>query len=345
MPLALVVAAIVIALAVFTARQDKKWARGIALGAVAMIVAAALGGLVTSQLATAIEKLHTTTTWGGQLSWSGIYALAWAMLTLSIAAGTWALVRRWGSREALHVGALIVWGGLACFTAMKLPGASYLFAWPLLAVAIADVVEMVWRDCAGARAARWVATTIAASFPVPVCFTTDGYILPLEGPGGIAMGVLVPMLAWLLAPQLESFSGLMGDERLARSAGLMLVASLALIAGGAATVGRDDARPTRENLVYVTSLDADSAWLVEPAAAMREGSFSVATRGDAARRLPPQTEADSAMRWIHAAFGSPHTALAVRGEARVIADGPDVSVVADTLVGDRCRGSPSKVLA
>ena len=191
-----------VALAVFTARQDKKWARGIALGAVSMIVAAALSGVITSQFATAIEKLHTATTWDGQPSWSGIYALAWAMLALAIAAGTWALARRWGSREALHVGALIVWGVLACFTAVKLPGASYLFAWPLLAVAIAGVVEMVWRDSAGATAARWVATAIAASFLVPVCFTTGGYILPLAGPGGIAMGVLVPMLAWLLAPQL-----------------------------------------------------------------------------------------------------------------------------------------------
>ena len=336
-PIALVVAATVIALAVFTARRDKKWARGIALGAVAMLVAAALGGLATSHLAAAIEMLHTATTWDGQPSWSGIYALAWAILALAIAAGTWALARRGSSREALHVGALIVWGVLACFTAVKLPGASYLFAWPLLAVVIAVVVEMVWRDSAGAYAARWVATAIAASFLVPVCIMVAGYTLPLAGPGGIGVGVLVPMLAWLLAPQLESLGGSVGGERRGRSAVLMLVASLALVAGGAATVRRDDARPTRENLVYVTSLDADSAWLVAPAAAMREGSFSVATLGADARRLPPQLEADSAMQWIHAAIGSPQTALAVHGVARTIADGPEVSVVADSVVGDRRR--------
>ena len=127
-PLALVVAATVIALAVFTSRRDKKWARGIAHGAAAMLVAAALGGLATSYLVTAIEVLHTATTWDGQPSWSGIYALALAILALAVAAGTWELARRWGSREALHVGALIAWGVLACFTAVKLPGASYLFA-------------------------------------------------------------------------------------------------------------------------------------------------------------------------------------------------------------------------
>jgi len=331
-PLALVVAATVIALAVFTARQDKKWVRGVALGAVAMIVAAALGGLVTSQLATAIEKLHTATTWDGQPSWSGIYALAWAMLALAIAAGTWALARRWGSREALHVGALIVWGALACFTAVKLPGASYLFAWPLLAVAIAVVVEIVWLDSAGANAARWVATAIAASFLVPVCFTVAGYTLPLAGPGGIAMGVLVPMLAWLLAPQLES----LGAERRWRSAGLIAAASLALVAAGAMTVRRDDARPTTENLAYVTSLDSDSAWLVAPETAMRGGSFAQTTLGASARRLPVQSEADSTMQWIQSAMGTTR-ALAMRGEARTVADGPAVAVVADSVVGDRRR--------
>lgn len=71
MPIALVVLAAVIAPAVFTARDDKKWGRGMLLGAVAMLVATALGGLASWQVAAAIEKMHTTTTWDGQPSWSG----------------------------------------------------------------------------------------------------------------------------------------------------------------------------------------------------------------------------------------------------------------------------------
>ena len=66
----------------------------------------------------------------------------------------------------------------------------------MLAVVIAGVVEMVWCDSAGAYAARWVATALAAAFLVPVCIMVAGYTLPLAGPGGIAGGVLVPMLAW-----------------------------------------------------------------------------------------------------------------------------------------------------
>lgn len=331
-PIALVVVASVIALAVFTARSDKKWGRGMLLGAVAMLFATALGALASWQLAAAIEKMHTATTWDGQPSWSGVYALALAMLALAVAAGTWALARRWATRHALHVGALVVWGGIACFTAVKLPGASYLFAWPVLAVALAGVVEMMMRDSTAAYAARWVTTAIAASFLVPVCIMVAGYTLPLAGPGGIGVGVLVPMLAWLLAPQLES----LGGERRWRSAGIIAVASLALVAAGALTVRRDDARPTTENFAYVTSVDSDSAWLVAPSAAMRDGSFALATLGASARRLPVQSEADSSMQWIQSAMNTTR-ALAMRGEVRTIADGPEVAVVADSLVGDRRR--------
>jgi hypothetical protein len=55
--------------------------------------------------------------------------------------------------------------------------------------------------------ARWIATIIAASVLVPVAFTTGAYTLPLHGPGGIATGVLVSTIAWLLAPHLETIGG------------------------------------------------------------------------------------------------------------------------------------------
>lgn len=150
-----------------------------------------------------------------------------------------------------------------------------------LAVALAGVLEMVMRDSTAAYTVRWVATAIAAAFPVPVCIMVADYTLMLAGPGGVAVGMRVPVLAWLLAPQLES----LGAERRWRSAGLIAVASIALVAAGALTIRRDDTRPSRENLAYVTSVYSDSAWIVAPSAGISEGSFSVATLGASARRL------------------------------------------------------------
>lgn len=52
--------------------------------------------------------------------------------------------------------------------------------------------------------------------------------------------------------------------------------------------------------------------------------------------LRVQSEADSSMRWIQSAMSTTR-ALAMRGEARTIADGPEVAVVADSVLGDRRR--------
>lgn len=332
-PLALLAAATVIALLVLTARRETQWGRGLALGALGMLVAAGLGGFATSKLGAGVERLHSAMTWDGGPSWSGVYALALALLALAVAAGTWALARRWSGRESLHVGALLMWVALACITAVRLPGASYLFAWPALAVAIAGLVEARLGEGTAARAARWVATAVAASFLIPVIHTTGGYTLPLSGVGGAAVGALVPMLAWLLAPQLES----LGGERRWRSTAVIVAASLALFATGAATVRRDAARPTTENLAYLTTVDSDTAWLAAPATALRDGSFARAALGASARVLPSMAEADSTMRWIHAAAGTSQ-GLAIHGVARTITDGPEVAIVADSLVADPVTG-------
>lgn len=82
---------------------------------------------------------------------------------------------------------------------------------------------------------------------------------------------------------------------------------------------------------------------------MREGSFSLAMLGAAGRMLPAQSEADSNMQWIQSAMSTTR-AFAMRGEARTIADGPEVAVVADSVVGDRRRltlrfTAPSSTLA
>lgn len=331
-PLALLVAAIVIALLVLTARRETKWGRGLALGALGMLVAAGLGGFATSKLGAAVERLHTAMTWDGGPSWSGVYALALALLALAVAAGAWALMRRWSGREALHVGALVVWVALTIVTAVRLPGASFLFAWPVLAVAVAGLVEARLGEGTAALVARWVATAVAASFLIPVIHTTGGYTLPLAGVGGAAVGALVPMLAWLLAPQLES----LGGEHRSRSAAVIMAASLALLVTGAATVRRDSAHPTTENLAYVTTVDSDTAWLAAPATALRDGSFAEAALGNSAR-VVRAADADSIMRWIHSAAGTTQ-GLAVRGVARTITDGPAVEIVADSIVADSVMG-------
>ena len=331
-PMALLVTLLVVGFVVITARNETHWGRGLLLGAAGMLVATGVGAAVGAKLGEWITALHHATGWDGAPEWRGIYAGAIALMALATAAASWAMMRRWSSALALHCGALLLWVVLVMITTLRLPGPSYLFVWPLCAVAVAGLVNARSPDGPAALVARWVATAVAASLLIPVIQLTGGYSLPLDGPGAIAVGALVPMLAWLLAPQLEA----LGGERRWRSAGLILVASAVLLAQGLVTVRRSGDHPTAENLTYVTTADADSAWLMAPITAMRDGSYSASVLGPTPRLLTSLTGADSSIAWVRAAIGSAQ-GFALRSVPRTISDAPDVAIVTDSIIGERRR--------
>ena len=255
LPFALLVTVLVLGFVVITARNETQWGRGLLLGAAGMLVATGVGAVVAAKLGAWITALHSATGWDGAPQWRGIYAGTLALMALATAAASWALMRRWSSALALHSGALVVWVVLVLLTTIRLPGTSYLFVWPLCAVAVAGLFAARAPDGPAALVARWVAAALAMALLVPVIQLTGGYSLPLDGPGAIAVGALVPMLAWLLAPQLEALAG----ERRWRPPQLFLATSVLLFVAGAVTVRRSGDHPTAENLLYLTTVDADSA--------------------------------------------------------------------------------------
>lgn len=332
LPLAILVALGVGALVGRTARREARGWRGLALGAAGMLLAATAGALAAPRIASALVSLHASAGWDGAPSWRAGYAAALALLALAGAAAIWAVARRWASAAALHAGALMLWVLLALVSAARLPGASYLFAWPPAAVALAAWLDRGEAMSRAAMAARAIATLVAGALLVPVIHSTGAYTLPLDGPGGLAVGALVPMLAWLLAPQLEA----LGAAGRWRSAGLMAAASLVVMLHGMATVRRTVAYPTLANLRYATSVDADSAWLTATARFAREGEFAAITLGPLRRTLPAQAAADSSIGWLYDANVAARGTIA-RGMARTIADGPEATVVADSVTGGKRR--------
>jgi hypothetical protein len=140
------------------------------------------------------------------------------------------------------------------------------------------------------------------------------------------------MIAWLLAPHLET----MGGEHRWRSAALIALASLAVFAYGAATVRRSDRYPTVANLSYVTRVDADSAWLAAPVRAARDGSYAAEVLGTARRTLRSVADADSTMRWLFDVRALSSGAV-VRGTPRTIDDSPEATLVADSVLDDTRR--------
>lgn len=324
LPIALLVTLLVAAVVVRAVRREAKWGRGMSLGLVGMLVATGVCGFMSLKIGAGLDALHAARGWDGAPSWRGVYAAALAVLAIAVAAAIWALVRRWAGALTLHAGALIAWTVLVILATLRVPGASYLFSIPVGAVALG-----VLTGGRGALAARWLATIVACAVLVPVTFTTGAYTLPLNGPGGIATGALVSMIAWLLAPHLETMRG----DRRWRSAGLLALASLAVFAYGAATVRRSDRYPTVANLSHVTNIDADSAWLVAPLQTARDGSYAAEALGASRRTLRSVADADSAMRWLYDVRAlSP--AMAARGTPRTDAEAPEAAVIADSIVND-----------
>lgn len=331
-PMAMIVVVIVVLLVARTVRRQPTWGRGMALGAAGMLLTTAISAFVSLRLGAGLDALHARMGWDGQPSWRAVYAAALALLALAGSASAWALARKWTTAATLHLGALSVWTLLVVITAVRLPGVSYLFAWPVGAVALAAWAERTGAASWLAVIARWGATGIACSLLVPVIYSMGGYTLPLNGPGGAAVGALVPMLAWLLAPHLEALGG---DRRWA-SAGLLAAASLAVLAYGAATVRCNAEYPSVLNLAYVTSVDADSAWLTGPISAAGGGPFAAAAFGPAPRTVQSPTGADSSMQWVFAATARTQ-GMVVRGTPRTITDGPEAAVVTDSTIGDARR--------
>ena len=330
LPIAAVVIVLVVVAVVRVARSERQWGRDMALGAATTLIAAAMGGVVTNAAASALMGMHAAQAWDGAPMWRGVYSAALALLALGAAGECWAAARRWAGAAGFHAGALVVWSVIVLLVSWKVPGGSFLFAWPLAAVAVAALVASGAAHSTRTVVATWIATIVAASFVVPVLYLTSGISLPLVGPGAIAIGVLVPLLALLLAPLLET----MGGDRRALVARVALGASAVVFAVGLVTVRRSVDYPTVANLTYAMDADSGGAWLVASGAPARRGSWVAAALGPSARTLTAGAPRDSnpAPPWLVRALDG-RGRFAARPASRIANQGPQADVLSDSLTG------------
>lgn len=346
-PLALVALALVVAAAWRVARRPEHWGRDLLLGVVGTLTAAAVGGGLAAGAGAVIDRVHTAMRWGGAPAFRGIYAVAIVALALAATLACWAVVRRWAGVAGAHVGALVVWALLALVAAWKAPGVSFLFVWPLVAAAIAAAVAAPRPDTAanltsdvdesaappsGARigmtVALWVATVVAAAVLVPIIYAVSAVLLGVVGPGGAAAGILVPLMAWLLAPQLETMSAGRGATA---AAGVLALGAL-LLATGMATVRASPDHPTSSIIVYALDADGSGAWL----AASGTAAPVLATVARTASNAPPA--------WL----GPERSASRPAGFApapRVEIDGPSATVISDSVTAEGSRAVVLRVRA
>ena len=323
--IALAAVALVLAAVARVARQGGRWIRDIAIGAGGAVVSVAAGGGVAMFAGNAIAQVHASAGWGGAPAFRGVYTAALVMLAIAVSLAVWAIARRWAGAAGAHIGALVVWCLLTVGITWKLPGVSFMFVWPLIAGAIAAGMSV------GAVAAApdgltptirsalwtWIATIVTLAVIVPILYAVSAVLLGAVGPGGIAAGILTALMAWLLAPQLES----LGAGRRWLAAGAAFVVAVVLIAVGMATVRSSPRHPSSSQIAYAFDADATDAWLV--------------VLGPIATQLPRAGAEPPVPEWLSRRFGVV-SAVAYAPTQRLTIDAPSMTVMTDsTAAGER----------
>jgi hypothetical protein len=185
-----------------------------------------------------------------------------------------------------HAGALLVWAVVSLAIAVAVPGASFLFTWPVLAAALAHVI-VVWKPLTTlARTSLALASAAAVVFlVVPTAYLMVCVALGLDAVGGVVLAVLAAMAGALLAPELLAIAG----DRPWRTPLAACGTGALLLAVGLATVRTSAVHPAAGTLVYATDADSGGAWLTglaTPGAGAWLASAQLAARADSGR--PPR---------------------------------------------------------
>ncbi|MDQ1592733.1 MAG: hypothetical protein QOG71_3360 [Pyrinomonadaceae bacterium] len=222
---------------------------GLALNAVCV----SLVWMLVGSLHPNYEQMHQGVTYN-----SGFYTLAFVFLTLALASAIFILLRKRLGFLNLAVGALLCWLVAMWLTSLAMPGASYLFTWPLFfsLLGLGYVIFSAGHatDATRTRSPLTPLVLSLAAIPALVLLAPAIYhisvALPLILSGAVM--VLVLLVVGLLVPHLH----ILTSARKWLLPAAALVVALALLVAGALTSGFDKEHPRPDNLFY--GLDADA---------------------------------------------------------------------------------------
>ncbi|HEX8160660.1 MAG TPA: M20/M25/M40 family metallo-hydrolase [Pyrinomonadaceae bacterium] len=230
--------------------------RGVLFGFVALLLCGIAAAVIVTLAWVAVKTLHRDydfVPWGDVYN-GRLYALAFVFLATAITSAMYNWFRRKTDAFNLMVGALAWWLLPAILTSLAVPGASYLFTWPLL-FALLALLSLPAAEGAG-RARRLL---LLALYALPGVILLAPVIrqmfaaLPLAASGVIVL--LEILLLALLLPHLD----LLARRGRWRLPGACAFVALALILTGLLTAGYDRLHPKSDNLFYVLDADAGTA--------------------------------------------------------------------------------------
>jgi hypothetical protein len=254
-PCALLVTILFIAVLIPGIQRGRLSLKQIVLAFFAFLLSTLAAALLVTLLWWLTGKLHSgyKQMLQGMTYNSGLYTLGFVFLTLALALSLFIWFRKKISVENLSFGALLCWLLAMIATSLLMPGASYLFTWPLLFSLLGLGYNILYGE--QRPDAKWLPVVLAlTAIPCIVLVVPAIYhisvALSLFLSGAIV--VLAMMLIGLLIPHL--FMMMKGKRWLLPGASLL--AALLLLLAGTVTSGFDSRHPRPDNVFY--GLDADT---------------------------------------------------------------------------------------
>ncbi|MGK7876947.1 MAG: M20/M25/M40 family metallo-hydrolase [Xenococcaceae cyanobacterium] len=257
-PLTVFVVLLFVGVAILGLRRNQLTFPGMALGFLAFLLSAISASVIVTLAWWSIRALHSEYRWirTGDTYNSTLYMLGFVALTLAITSGLYVWFRKKISVPNLTVGAWLWWLLLMVLTSLYLPGASYLFAWPLLFSLLGLGFTFASRHRKSGLGKRFTVLSLCA-LPGIILLTPTIYLifvaLTLSKSGAVM--VMVVLLLGLLIPHLCLMA--ISNKWLLPAASILV--SLGFIVAGSVTAGFDANHPKPNSIFYGLNADTGQA--------------------------------------------------------------------------------------
>ncbi len=249
------------------------------------------------------------------------YLLGIVLLCILLFALVQRLLSRWIRGIELAAGAALVWVAFIIFTSLQFPGASFLFAWPLLLILISwlwlagrkdDDAAHGWVLLAGAAFAIVLFAPYVFLFNIALGFHSLGVPLIVLL---LLLGLLTPLLLWLF-------------QRL-RAVLLLFAAIMSFIAAAYATHDFRLAYVMPQPLFYTGgTATQDAVWLIDKARANADN-----------KAMLSKSEQEAVMLQLYGEEGSKSkkrfAAIPAIKPSQVALSAPEIQVLSDQVRGDK----------
>jgi hypothetical protein len=257
MPLTLLIAAALCAVAVMGIKAGALRPGRILLAFPVFLVMTILLGIGCQLLWGGVSMLHPAYGQLGDPYNSQWYLLAFVALVIGAFIAMKSAVARWLRPMELGFGAMMLWQLLLVVTSFAMPGVTFIFGWPLLAV-LGALAFLFSRRGAGLTPGARTALLVLGLAPAVILLApaVRSLYVGLSPQMAVVTGLVLALVAGIMTPLLTNLK-----HRFLLPA-LPLAAGAAFLVAGSLTANTDAAHPTTSNVFYAWDSGSGKAYWI-----------------------------------------------------------------------------------